>query len=76
MLACHSPNQFKSSAVSGLGFSRITSRTERIAVYIEIVFHHIWDKQELHSKSSMLQPSHHLAGDEDVVDVLVLGLAI
>ena len=46
MLACHSPNQFKSSAVSGLGFSRITSRTERIAVYIEIVFHHIWDKQE------------------------------
>ena len=51
-------------------------RSERIAVYIEIVFHHIWEKQELPSKSGRLEPSHHLAGDEDVVDVLVLGLAI
>ena len=68
MLACHSNNQFQSSAVhwdlaelpAGL------KGLKGLQFIFEIGFHHIWDKQ----------PSHHLAGDEDVVDVLVLGLAI
>ena len=75
MLGCHSPNQFKSSAVHW-DLAELPAGLKGLQFIFEIVFHHIWDKQELHSKSSMLQPSHHLAGDEDVVDVLVLGLAI
>ena len=51
MLPSHSPDQFK--RCSAVGFSRITSRLERIAVYIEIVFHHIWDEEELQSKTSI-----------------------
>ena len=68
MPGCHSPDQFQSSAVqwdlAELPAEQAGLRGLQFILRSEIGFHHL------------LEPSHHLAGDEDVVDVLVLGLAI